>query len=77
MSTPQEDSMTSLSRRSRRKPEQPPGSAEAEGTALPSRRKKHPSNKVQTVRWFYNTLIILFLLLMAGLLWFGRELANG
>jgi hypothetical protein len=38
---------------------------------LPPRRKVHPSNKMQMVRLFYNSLIVLFLSLMAGLIVWG------
>lgn len=51
--------------------------AAAEGTELPPRRVKFPSNKYQTARWFYNTLIVLFLALMAALFWFGRQMSGG
>lgn len=54
-----------------------PETAAAEGTELPPRRVKFPSNKYQTARWFYNTLIVLFLALMAALFWFGRQMSGG
>ncbi|WP_274364479.1 hypothetical protein [Paenibacillus thermotolerans] len=41
---------------------------------LPPRRKVHPSNKMKMVRIFYNTLIILFLALTAGLIVWGYQL---
>ncbi|WP_308639110.1 hypothetical protein [Paenibacillus silvisoli] len=47
--------------------------AASEGGAMPSRRTKHPSNKQQMANWFYRVLIFLFLLLMAGLFWWGNQ----
>ncbi|MFC4808457.1 hypothetical protein [Paenibacillus sp. GCM10023250] len=44
-----------------------------EAPALPPRRVTHPSSKQQLTRWFYRLLIFLFLLLLAGLLWWGRQ----
>lgn len=38
---------------------------------LPPRGRSHPSNKQQMTRWFYRVLIVLFILLLAGLLWWG------
>ncbi|EXX91461.1 hypothetical protein BG53_00770 [Paenibacillus darwinianus] len=43
---------------------------------LPPRSTKHPSNKQQMAKWFYHTLIFLFLVLAAGLFLFGRQLAG-
>ncbi|WP_199614986.1 hypothetical protein [Paenibacillus alkalitolerans] len=40
---------------------------------LPPRRKVHPSNKMQVIRFFYNSLIFLFLILMAGLIIWGNQ----
>lgn len=40
---------------------------------LPPRSKIHPSNKLQMVRLFYNILIFAFLLLMAGLVYWGFQ----
>lgn len=45
---------------------------QAEETTLPPRRVKFPSNKYQTARWFYNSLIVLFLALMTALFMLGR-----
>lgn len=39
---------------------------------LPPRRVKYPSNKYQTARFFYNSLIVLFLALMAALFMLGH-----
>lgn len=44
-----------------------------EGGPLPPRRKVHPNNKMKMVRMFYNALIFIFLLLMAGLIIWGRQ----
>jgi hypothetical protein len=43
---------------------------------LPSRRVKHPSNKAKMTKWFYRALISLFLLLLIGLLMWGRRQAG-
>lgn len=73
----EETTTRSSQARSRRKAKsaavQPPVDGDA---SLPSRRVKHPSNKQQMASWFYNTLIVLFLVLAAGLFFFGRELAG-
>lgn len=54
------------------------GRSEEELPPLPPRRVKFPSNKHQTARWFYNSLIVLFLALMAGLFFLGRSMyGNG
>lgn len=39
---------------------------------LPPRRVKFPSSRIQIARWFYNSLIVLFLALMVGLLMYGH-----
>ena len=39
---------------------------------LPPRRVKFPSSKLQVARWFYNSLIVLFLTLMVGLFIYGH-----
>lgn len=41
---------------------------------LPPRRKVHPSNKLQVIRWFYRALLIVFLLLTGGLIAWGVQL---
>jgi hypothetical protein len=43
---------------------------------LPPRRVKHPSNKQQMTTWFYNALIVLFILLVSGLFYFGKQLSG-
>jgi len=48
------------------------GRQEDEFPQLPPRRVKFPSNKHQTARWFYNSLIVLFLALMTGLFLLGQ-----
>ncbi|AZN40691.1 hypothetical protein [Paenibacillus albus] len=40
---------------------------------LPSRREAHPSNKQQMTKWFFRLVIGLFVLLMIGLLIWGRQ----
>lgn len=42
--------------------------------SMPSRRERFPSNKHKLAKWFYNTLIILFICLAVGLFVFGRQL---
>jgi hypothetical protein len=49
------------------------GSDEQKDGPLPPRRKVHPSNKLQTIRWYYNFLIVSFLLLTAGLMFWGIQ----
>lgn len=43
---------------------------------LPSRRMKHPSNKQQTTKFFYQALLLLFVFLAAGLFMFGKKLGG-
>jgi hypothetical protein len=43
---------------------------------LPPRRVKHPSNKQQMTNAFYNLLIVLFVILVAGLFFFGRQITG-
>ncbi|XEC92781.1 hypothetical protein AB6A23_15410 [Paenibacillus tarimensis] len=40
---------------------------------LPSRRVKHPSNKLQNANFFYTILIVLFVALVIGLLLYGQN----
>lgn len=40
---------------------------------LPSRKEQYPSNKGKLTKIFYNTLIGMFILLMIGLLIWGRR----
>ncbi|MBP3964436.1 hypothetical protein [Paenibacillus lignilyticus] len=40
---------------------------------FPSRRKTHPSNKQQMAGLFYKILIFLFVLLLVGLLLWGKQ----
>ncbi|GGF87686.1 hypothetical protein [Paenibacillus abyssi] len=40
---------------------------------IPSRRIKHPSNKQQMTKLFYNFLIVLFVSLVVGLLLYGQN----
>jgi hypothetical protein len=53
------------------------GQREDELPPLPPRRVKFPSNKYQTARWFYNSLIVLFLALMGLLFMLGRWMYYG
>jgi len=43
---------------------------------IPPRKTLHPSNKGKLTRLFVNTLILLFILLVAGLLLWGHNLAS-
>lgn len=43
----------------------------AEGKSAPSRTSTYPSHRVRMSKWFVNSLIIIFILLMAGLLIWG------
>ncbi|WP_313997751.1 hypothetical protein [uncultured Paenibacillus sp.] len=73
----QEETMKPRSRSARKgKPAQPGRQGLKNGANLPPRRMKHPSNKQQMAKWFYNTLIFLFLVLASVLFLFGRELAG-
>jgi hypothetical protein len=40
---------------------------------LPPRRSTHPSNKQQMTTWFNRLLIVLFVMLLIGLLLWGRH----
>jgi hypothetical protein len=53
------------------------GTQEDELPPLPPRRVKYPSSKLQVARWFYNSLIVLFLALMAGLFMLGHYYYRG
>ncbi|SEN23724.1 hypothetical protein [Paenibacillus sp. OV219] len=46
---------------------------EQENKELSSRREAHPSNKQQMTKWFFRFVIGLFVLLMIGLLLWGRQ----
>lgn len=47
-----------------------------EQSQLPARKKKYPSSKHQLTKLFYNTLIILFIALVAVLIWYGNEYSD-
>ncbi|MWC28434.1 hypothetical protein [Paenibacillus sp. MMS18-CY102] len=42
-------------------------------SGLPPRRKKHPSNKQQTARLYYQALFLIFIILIVGLFLFGKR----
>ncbi|TJY44374.1 hypothetical protein E5161_03055 [Cohnella pontilimi] len=42
-------------------------------TGMPPRAAVHPSKRVQLTRWFYRVLLVLFVGLVAGLVWWGRQ----
>ena len=44
--------------------------------ALPPRRTKHPSEKGKWLRLFYMSLLLLFIALTIGLIWWGRQLTG-
>ncbi|QHW30216.1 hypothetical protein GZH47_04740 [Paenibacillus rhizovicinus] len=48
-----------------------------EAGQLPPRGRTHPSNRQQMSRWFYRILIVLFIALLIGLLWWGRQYEYG
>ncbi|MCQ6558067.1 hypothetical protein [Paenibacillus mendelii] len=41
---------------------------------LPSRRIKHPSNKKQMTQWLYRAQIVIYLMLVIGLLMWGKKM---
>jgi len=43
---------------------------------LPSRRQKHPSNRLKIAKWYYRLLLALFLILVIGLVLWGRKLTG-
>lgn len=45
--------------------------AQLDEESAPSRSHTHPSQKVRMSKWFVNSLIVIFILLMAGLLIWG------
>ncbi|WP_422660772.1 hypothetical protein ACK8P5_09900 [Paenibacillus sp. EC2-1] len=45
--------------------------AQLDEESAPSRSSTHPSQKVRMSKWFVNSLIVIFILLMAGLLIWG------
>lgn len=45
--------------------------AQLDEESAPSRSRTHPSQKVRMSKWFVNSLIVIFILLMAGLLIWG------
>ncbi|MFB9277259.1 hypothetical protein [Cohnella cellulosilytica] len=42
-------------------------------TGMPPRAEVHPVKRSQLSKWFYLTLVVLFALLVAGLLWWGQH----
>jgi hypothetical protein len=42
-------------------------------TGMPPRAAVHPSKRTQYSRWFYLTLVVLFIFLVSGLLWWGNS----
>ncbi len=42
-------------------------------TGMPPRAEVHPVKRSQISKWFYLTLVVLFALLVAGLIWWGRQ----
>lgn len=45
-------------------------------TELPPRRTKHPSHRGRLTRWFYFTLIFLFIALTVGLMLWGKQMLH-
>ncbi|WP_179218723.1 hypothetical protein [Saccharibacillus sp. O23] len=44
-----------------------------EGEELPPRSVLYPSGRIRLTKWFYETLILLFLILLGTLLWWGTQ----
>lgn len=38
---------------------------------LPTRKDKFPSQRIKLTRWFYNSLLYVFIAIMIALLWWG------
>lgn len=38
---------------------------------LPSRRELYPSQRLKLTRWFFNSLVVVFVVIMIALLWWG------
>ncbi|WP_152393988.1 hypothetical protein [Paenibacillus guangzhouensis] len=54
---------------------QPEASVDSEKSEeLGSRRELHPSQRGKLTRLFYHSLIVLFILLLIGLLYWGRKM---
>lgn len=53
--------------------EPPAEAASAGGEATPSRASSYPSERVRLSKMFVNSLIVVFLLLLVSLLWWGIE----
>ncbi|MBW7454433.1 hypothetical protein K0U00_10360 [Paenibacillus sepulcri] len=47
-----------------------------EGNVLSSRVLKHPSNKLKIAKWYYRLLIMLFMILVIGLVIWGKKLSG-
>jgi ferric-dicitrate binding protein FerR (iron transport regulator) len=43
-------------------------------TGMPPRAAVHPSKRGQSARWFYRVLLVLFVGLVGGLVWWGSKL---
>ncbi|GGD69434.1 hypothetical protein GCM10010911_29170 [Paenibacillus nasutitermitis] len=50
-------------------------SAQEKGN-LPSRLQKFPSNKLMLAKWYYRLLFTLFMILVIGLVLWGRKLTG-
>ena len=57
--------------------EQGPAEAGREEHFLPSRKTVHPTEKERWVRFFYRSLLWIFVLLVAGLLFWGWRYVSG
>ena len=51
-----------------------PASDSEKSEELGARRELHPSNRGKLTRIFYHSLIVLFILLLIGLLYWGRKM---
>ncbi|MFD0958784.1 hypothetical protein [Paenibacillus chungangensis] len=48
----------------------------SEDRALPSRRIKFPSSTNKISKWYYNIMIVLFLVLVVCLFWYGTTFTH-
>lgn len=52
---------------------QPANTEEDTDSELPPRSVMYPSSRIRLTKWFYETLILLFLILLGTLLWWGTQ----
>ncbi|WP_410768330.1 hypothetical protein [Fontibacillus sp. BL9] len=49
----------------------PPEEKELDLAELPTRKEMFPSQRIKLTRWFYNSLLYIFVAIMIFLLWWG------